>query len=68
MLLKQVRPQEGRAATPVAVVVVVVVWVADAAEQYALPYAIALLPTTVPHAPLEQSRRPLLKSALPHRQ
>jgi hypothetical protein len=64
MLLKQVCPQEGRAARPV----VVAVCVANAVEQYALPKEITVLPTLVPQAPLEQSRMPLLKSALLHRQ
>lgn len=43
-------------------------WVADAVEQYALPYLITVLAIAVPQAPLEQSLRPLLKFGLPHRQ
>lgn len=39
--------------------------VADA--QYALPYAMTVLATAVPHAPLEQSRNPYPKFAFSHR-
>jgi len=62
--LKQVWPQEGREPTPV----VVGVWVANAVEQYALPKEMTVLATAVPQAPFEQSRRPLLKLTLLHRQ
>lgn len=41
---------------------------ADADAQYELPKAITLLAMAVPQAPVEQSRRPLLKSALLQRQ
>ncbi len=70
MLLKQVWPQEGREAIPAAVAVAVAaaVWVADAVEQYAPPKAITVLPTAAPQAPFEQSRMPLLKLILLHRQ
>lgn len=66
MLLKHVCPHDGSAASPVAVAVCV----ANAVAQYALPKAMALLAAaaSVPQAPLEQSRRPLLKSALLQRQ
>lgn len=65
-LLKHVCPHDGSAASPV----VVAVCVANAAAQYALPKAMALLAAaaSVPQAPLEQSRRPLPKSALLQRQ
>lgn len=69
MLLKHVCPHDGSAASPVAVAVCV----AKAVAQYALPKAMALPaaaapPSAVPQAPLEQSRRPLPKSALLQRQ
>lgn len=65
-LLKHVCPHDGNAASPV----VVAVCVANAVTQYALPKAMALLAAaaSVPQAPLEQSRRPLLKSTLLQRQ
>ncbi len=44
----------------------VAVAVADA--QYALPYAMTVLATAVPQAPLEQSRRPYPKFTFSHRQ
>lgn len=57
-LLKHVCPHGGRAAIPVAVARAV-----DAAEaQYTLSYAMTVLPTAVPHAPLAQSRIPFPKS------
>ena len=64
MLLKQVWPQEGRAVKSVAVAVCV----AKAVEQYALPTEMTVLATEVPQAPLEQSRMPLVKLGLLHRQ
>lgn len=54
MLLKQVWPHDGSAAK----LVVVGVWVANAVEQYALPYAIMVLATELLQAPLAQSRSP----------
>lgn len=48
--------------------VLAAVCVADAVEQYELPMAITVLATSVPQAPLEQSRRPKPKLGLLHKQ
>lgn len=74
MLLKQSCPQAGRLDSPgidvsaLEVLAITPVWVAVAVEQYALPKAITVLATSAPQAPLEQSRRPFLKSSLLQRQ
>jgi hypothetical protein len=64
--LKHVWPHDGRAAIPVAVVVAFTVAAAD--EQYKLSYAITVLPTLAPQAPLAQSRMPNPKLMLLQRQ
>jgi hypothetical protein len=64
--LKHVWPHDGRAAMPVAVVVAFTV--AAAEEQYKLSYAMTVLPTLVPQAPLAQSRMPKPKLTFWQRQ